>query len=258
MQSSRILAGLTALLFCTTTVRADAVYPSVNTTASWSYSSPEGSHHGSISSGATQRSHNWGNEAAFNITSPPPPGQYFPLMADFVYGQRAHPYLLTPPSQAHTGQYVAFDSLISSEWSDDPSRIFQWKISGTFNAQSENGQHYLFQAQPPAESEHNFHPGSSMEIIFNVDNTLAKQVTYSHGAGAPGIGWGPLTWDSTSDHAGQTWELIFTTTGQTGAYGILGGIGTYMPQSDGTPIPGPGIAMACAVGLAGIKRRRRR
>ena len=146
MQSNRILASLVALLFCTTTVRADAVYPSVNSTASWSYSSPEGSHHGSISSGATQRSHNWGNEAAFNITSPPPPGQYFPLMADFVYGQRAHPYLLTPPSQAHTGQYVAFDSLISSEWSDDPSRIFQWKISGTFNAQSENGQHYLFQS----------------------------------------------------------------------------------------------------------------
>ena len=32
----------------------------------------------------------------------------------------------------------------------------------------------------------------------------------------------------------------------------------YLGATESTPIPGPGIAMACAVGLAGIKRRRRR
>jgi hypothetical protein len=202
----------------------------------------------------------FGDEKNFHIIYP---DESNPLLvgADFSYGNNDQAYTsLFGPVYGPQGNFAAFGSTTSLTGPSSGDSLFKMKMSGTFSEQYQDGQHYYFQGGPPMLGL-GMSSGSWMGIEFYIDGTPRKSATYHAGSGAPGHshdGWDPVIWDNTSPLAGHSWEVIILSYGNTGLLGFEGGIGTYMPQSEGTPIPGPGIAMACAVGLAGIKRRRRR
>ena len=220
-------AGLAALAICVSSAHADSLYPSLNSEGSWSYSG-EGVLAGeNMSAGAT----------GFNIDwTDPNPDHDVSLSNTITLSQ-------TNELGGKTGHFLSFDSTFSHNGPQGEFYTYSTYFHGTFSDQYEQGQRFYFEALPD---------GANWGTVqLTVNGSLVKYVDFAAGE-TPTI-----TWDMDGNYAGQWWgiDLYFGDEfeGATSAGKITGGIGSYV-----VPIPGPGIAMACVVGLAGIKRRRRR
>lgn len=218
-------AGLAVLCVCVSSAHADSLYPTYDTTARWYYSDE----HTVIDMTPIDEGPNGFSVEWTNPSLPISVSNHTVLNQVTELGGK-------------TGHFLGFDSTVSHTGIQGEFYTFSMWITGTFSEDYEPGQRFLFHILPDGLN------WGSADLVINENPKMSAEWS---------LGETPtITWDMDENYAGQWWGISIgfgnEFDGSTDHGQIWGGVGTYMP------IPGPGIAMACAVGLAGIKRRRRR